>query len=197
MDSANVQSNVQSNSPANEAAGSVIVFPDDATLVDQDWCKVFSAAAEESLCQGPPFHTTRKFRKCAAYVVFRGHLPGVYFTWEAVANQINGYSGAVQRGFSTVEDAIAAWNHALATGTTELPDSSAECLVQTQPQVQEPVMRERSQAATPKYHRQCQSPSSRRNLAPNSKIMLGFYKILRKQDCHARQRVQRPSSTMN
>lgn len=41
------------------------------------------------------------------YAVKVGKTPGVYVTWEECQNQINGYSGAVYKGFATKEEAIA------------------------------------------------------------------------------------------
>lgn len=41
------------------------------------------------------------------YAVKIGKTPGVYETWAECQNQINGFSGAVYKGFSTKEDAMA------------------------------------------------------------------------------------------
>ena len=41
------------------------------------------------------------------YAVKIGKTPGVYETWAECQNQINGFFGAVYKGFSTKEDAMA------------------------------------------------------------------------------------------
>lgn len=41
------------------------------------------------------------------YAVKIGKTPGVYETWAECQNQINGFSGAVYKGFATKEEAIA------------------------------------------------------------------------------------------
>ncbi len=41
------------------------------------------------------------------YAVRKGKTPGVYETWADCQNQINGFSGAVYKGFATKEEAIA------------------------------------------------------------------------------------------
>ncbi|MDE7310879.1 MAG: viroplasmin family protein [Eubacterium sp.] len=41
------------------------------------------------------------------YVVKIGKIPGVYETWAECQNQINGFAGAVYKGFTTEEEAIA------------------------------------------------------------------------------------------
>ena len=35
----------------------------------------------------------------------RGKTPGIYLTWEDCQNQINGFSGAVYKGFATIQEA--------------------------------------------------------------------------------------------
>lgn len=39
------------------------------------------------------------------YAVKRGKTPGIYLTWEDCQNQINGFSGAVYKGFATIQEA--------------------------------------------------------------------------------------------
>lgn len=48
--------------------------------------------------------------KKAAYVVWRGHVPGVYLTWTEAEKQVRGFPYADHRGFPTVTEAEAAWN---------------------------------------------------------------------------------------
>ena len=42
------------------------------------------------------------------YAVKRGKTPGIYLTWEDCRSQISGFSGAVYKGFETLEEAAAA-----------------------------------------------------------------------------------------
>lgn len=39
------------------------------------------------------------------YAVKKGKTPGIYLTWEDCQNQINGFSGAVYKGFATIQEA--------------------------------------------------------------------------------------------
>jgi len=39
------------------------------------------------------------------YVVWKGKQPGIYTSWEEVRNQVHGYSGAVYKGFHSLEEA--------------------------------------------------------------------------------------------
>lgn len=48
------------------------------------------------------------------YAVKEGKTPGIYETWAECQNQINGYSGAVYKGFATREEAKAFINGASA-----------------------------------------------------------------------------------
>lgn len=41
------------------------------------------------------------------YAVKTGKTPGIYLTWEECKNQIDGFSGAVYKGFATKEEAMA------------------------------------------------------------------------------------------
>ena len=45
-----------------------------------------------------------------AYVVFRGRGPGVYTSWHATHAQIDGYRGAVYRGYESIELAHRAYS---------------------------------------------------------------------------------------
>jgi ribonuclease HI len=39
------------------------------------------------------------------YAVHTGHNPGIYMTWEAAKKEVDGYQGAVYRGFKNIKDA--------------------------------------------------------------------------------------------
>lgn len=41
------------------------------------------------------------------YVVKKGRVPGIYFTWADCQKNINGFSGAIYKGFATIEEAEA------------------------------------------------------------------------------------------
>lgn len=41
------------------------------------------------------------------YAVKKGRIPGIYFNWEDCKKQIEKYSGAIYKGFSTLEEAAA------------------------------------------------------------------------------------------
>ena len=45
------------------------------------------------------------------YVVFKGHNPGVYYDWEEVKLQTNGFPGAVYKGYATSEEASEAFRN--------------------------------------------------------------------------------------
>ena len=45
------------------------------------------------------------------YVVFKGHNPGVYDNWDEVNEQTKGFPGALFKGFSTSEEAAAAYRN--------------------------------------------------------------------------------------
>ena len=45
------------------------------------------------------------------YVVFKGHNPGVYDNWDEVNEQTKGFPGAIFKGFSTSEEAAAAYRN--------------------------------------------------------------------------------------
>lgn len=45
------------------------------------------------------------------YVVWRGHKPGVYSSWDKAEPQIRGYSGALHRSFSSKEEAREAFKN--------------------------------------------------------------------------------------
>ena len=57
------------------------------------------------------------------YVVWKGHKPGVYSTWEECKNQVSGAEGALYKSFSSKEDAQKAfadnpWKHLSKPKTT-------------------------------------------------------------------------------
>lgn len=41
------------------------------------------------------------------YAVKKGRVPGIYFTWADCQKNINGFSGAIYKGFATIEEAEA------------------------------------------------------------------------------------------
>lgn len=45
------------------------------------------------------------------YVVFRGHNPGVYDNWDEVKEQIQGFPGAVYKGYGSSEEAARAYRN--------------------------------------------------------------------------------------
>lgn len=47
--------------------------------------------------------------KSKFYVVWKGHTPGIYATWEACEAQVKGFQGAQYKGFPTKAAAKAAW----------------------------------------------------------------------------------------
>jgi len=49
-------------------------------------------------------------RKKVAYVVFVGRIPGLYFSWGEAYPSVNGFRGAVFKGYYTENDAIQAWD---------------------------------------------------------------------------------------
>ncbi|UBM62659.1 ribonuclease H family protein [Candidatus Sulfidibacterium hydrothermale] len=51
----------------------------------------------------------KKNGKKKYYVVWRGFRPGIYHTWEACKEQINGYERAQYKSFSSLEEARAAF----------------------------------------------------------------------------------------
>ena len=56
------------------------------------------------------------------YAVKVGKIPGIYETWPDCQNQINGYSGAVYKGFATREEASAFINGE--SGTSKTPEET-------------------------------------------------------------------------
>ncbi|KAJ7631459.1 hypothetical protein DFH06DRAFT_1337866 [Mycena polygramma] len=61
--------------------------------------------------------------KAAAYVVFYGRQPGVYRVWSEANAVVSGCSGAIYRGYPTVEEATAAFQYAQARRWTRRPGS--------------------------------------------------------------------------
>ena len=43
--------------------------------------------------------------KMTYYAVHTGHNPGIYMTWETAKKQVDGYQGAVYKGFKNIKDA--------------------------------------------------------------------------------------------
>jgi viroplasmin and RNaseH domain-containing protein len=50
-----------------------------------------------------------KNKKASAYVVFRGHVPGVYLKYESVQKQIDGFHDNKHEGFDSLSDARSAY----------------------------------------------------------------------------------------
>ncbi|KAG6895256.1 hypothetical protein C0992_002340 [Termitomyces sp. T32_za158] len=185
-------SNLQSSPPAMEIIGASkswsipfdqhssrakgdVLSSDEETLADEDFnadhSQVSAFAEEQSLCQGLPSGALKKSKKPhAAYVVFCGRLPGIYFNWESVASQINGYSGAVQRGFPTVKAAIDAWNHALSHDLTGVTGSSTRQSAQAQVMAPEP--------ATPRRHQAANQQSNKRQSSPKASTSKNHVSVL-------------------
>ena len=44
------------------------------------------------------------------YAVKNGHIPGIYTSWEDCKKQVDGFSGAVFKGFLTQEEAVSFLN---------------------------------------------------------------------------------------
>ena len=60
----------------------------------------------------------RKEKK-AGYVVFVGHIPGLYETWPECKGQVNGFSRARFKGYATWEAAKEAWENFKTVGTID------------------------------------------------------------------------------
>ncbi|TFK59094.1 hypothetical protein BDN72DRAFT_906157 [Pluteus cervinus] len=52
---------------------------------------------------------SRSARGSALYAVFRGRKTGIFPSWEATQQQVNGFSGQSFQGFRTLEEAFEAW----------------------------------------------------------------------------------------
>ena len=61
------------------------------------------------------------------YAVKKGRVPGIYFTWADCQKNINGFSGAIYKGFATIEEAEAFVNDSNVTDE----NSESVCLEQT------------------------------------------------------------------
>ncbi|KAF5383296.1 hypothetical protein D9615_004774 [Tricholomella constricta] len=76
------------------------------------------AKAEDECLRGEPdasqLSPTRRKEKKQGYVVLHGRRTGVFRTWLAASAQVSKFEGARFKGFSTLEDAIQAWDHACA-----------------------------------------------------------------------------------
>lgn len=65
--------------------------------------------------------------KKKAYVVFYGHVPGLYGTWAEVQKQVNGFSENYQLGFTSVEEAEEAWeDHLISLEESENSDNEID-----------------------------------------------------------------------
>lgn len=56
--------------------------------------------------------------KYKCYVVWVGRCPGVYYTWDECYAQVNGFSGARYKGFTSIEDANDAFRAIATTNST-------------------------------------------------------------------------------
>ncbi|MDE6207758.1 MAG: ribonuclease H family protein [Muribaculaceae bacterium] len=65
------------------------------------------AAAEEAFEKGQYDHLPLSNRKF--YVVWRGHSPGIYGTWEEASEQISDYPGARYKSYPDIDSATAAY----------------------------------------------------------------------------------------
>lgn len=57
------------------------------------------------------------------YVVKKGKTPGIYLTWDDCKKMVNGYPGAVYKGFTTLAEAEAFLNGTVNTGTVSQSES--------------------------------------------------------------------------
>lgn len=48
--------------------------------------------------------------KKVAYVVLKGRTPGIYDNWPEAQAQVDGFEGAVFKGYTTYEDAVEVWD---------------------------------------------------------------------------------------
>ncbi|KAF9472383.1 hypothetical protein BDN70DRAFT_900589 [Pholiota conissans] len=56
-------------------------------------------------------------KKKKFYVVYCGRMTGIFTSWASTRAQTFGFPGSAHESFPTMEEAIAAWEHALAAGT--------------------------------------------------------------------------------
>lgn len=59
-----------------------------------------------------------------AYVVTRGRVPGLYYNWPDTQKQVNGFSGALFKGYTSLKAAEEAWEDHISSleETDELED---------------------------------------------------------------------------
>ncbi|KAF9472394.1 hypothetical protein BDN70DRAFT_938222 [Pholiota conissans] len=75
------------------------------------------AADDQFLHSSPSVGISGKRGKKVAWVVFCGKKTGIFESWEATCAQTHGFKRSVHKGFSSMDLAISAWEHALAAGT--------------------------------------------------------------------------------
>jgi ribonuclease HI len=71
-------------------------------------------------------------KKKVAYVVIKGRKPGIYKTWAECQKQVAGFSGAVFKGYETMDEAEAAYGGGFGASTgggasMGAPDLSSDC----------------------------------------------------------------------
>ncbi|KAL4365957.1 hypothetical protein AHAS_Ahas07G0158000 [Arachis hypogaea] len=54
----------------------------------------------------------------ACYVVFRGHIPIIYATWESASAQVDSFARNLHLRYRTYKEAITAWNDYFQIHTT-------------------------------------------------------------------------------
>ena len=72
-------------------------------------------------------------KKKKFYVVWAGHKPGVYTSWDEANAQIAGFSGAKYKSFSSVADAEQAYKEPADMHYGKGPKKSKTCLLYTSP----------------------------------------------------------------
>ncbi|KAG6806048.1 hypothetical protein H0H92_012904, partial [Tricholoma furcatifolium] len=128
---------------------------------------VFINAAEAQL-RG----THHRSSKAKAFVVFKGRIPGVYQSWHACKDQVSGYSNNSYEGFSSLEEAQAAWDHSLMTHTTGPPGSSAAHLnsLSQPPQTPQKIQTPRAPASAARLAAISEGLGSRHAPSPTSAL---------------------------
>jgi ribonuclease HI len=64
-------------------------------------------------------------KKQKYYVVWHGHRPGVYTTWEECQNQVKNFPNAVYKSFASKEDAVSAYANGPVSGKKAVSKISA------------------------------------------------------------------------
>ncbi|KAG6848528.1 hypothetical protein H0H93_016283 [Arthromyces matolae] len=106
------------NNSSHHQAHETISSDDD--FLDDEHAETFLDAAEEQL------HGKSSQRsKGTVYVVYKGRKPGVYETWDACHDQVDGFPHNSYESFRRLQDAQDAWNHSLAVRTVGPPGSSS------------------------------------------------------------------------